>query len=119
MKFPARTGIFATRTGAVAVAVAMAAAVLPASGGSTIRPVSSVSVSVPAGGAQAVFNRMTEAQRIGQLFMVGAAATGAGQSTLTAIGVYHVGNVILTGRSSLGVTATRSVVDGLQKRATA
>jgi beta-glucosidase-like glycosyl hydrolase len=74
---------------------------------------------VPAAGAQAVFSRMTEAQRIGQLFMVGGAATGPGSATLSAISTYHVGNVILTGRSSLGVPATRSITNRLQARATA
>jgi beta-glucosidase-like glycosyl hydrolase len=72
---------------------------------------------VPAGGAQAIFNRMTQAQRIGQLFMVGGAATGVSSATLSAISSYHVGNVILTGRSALGVSATRTITDGLQARA--
>jgi len=64
-----------------------------------------------------VFNRMTEAQRIGQLFMVGGPATGVGSATLSAISSYHVGNVILTGRSSAGVSATRAITNGLQARA--
>jgi|GEM_PF-321425 len=97
------------RRGVLAMlAVTLCATLLPGAGGSA---------SVPAGGALAVFNRMTEAQRIGQLFMVGGTATGVGSATLTAISSYHVGNVILTGRSSLGVTATRSVTQGLQARA--
>ena len=41
-----------------------------------------------------------------------------GAATRSAISDYHVGNVILTGRSSLGVSATRSVTNGLQARAT-
>ncbi len=73
---------------------------------------------VPAGGAQVVFASMSPAQRIGQLFMVGGAATGVGSATLAAITDYHVGNVILTGRSSAGVTATRSISDAVQNRAT-
>src|SRR3954451_17590858 len=63
--------------------------------------------------AHVIFGRMTEAQRIGQLFMVGAAATGVSDATRAAITTYHVGNVILPGRSSLGVSATRSITDGL------
>ena len=74
--------------------------------------------SPPGGGAQGVFDRMSEAERIGQLFMVGGAASGAATATLSAISSYHVGNVILTGRSAAGVTATRSITDGLQARAT-
>ncbi len=74
-------------------------------------------VSGPAGGARIVFNRMSEAQRIGQLFMVGGAASGVSAATLTAISSYHVGNVILTGRSAAGVSATESVTETLQARA--
>ena len=73
----------------------------------------------PTGGAQVVFDRMSEAQRIGQLFMVGGAATGVGSATAARRSrPYHVGNVILTGRSSAGVSATRAVTTGLQARAT-
>ncbi|HEV2886301.1 MAG TPA: glycoside hydrolase family 3 N-terminal domain-containing protein [Jatrophihabitans sp.] len=97
-----------TRQLGLVLGVAVVAAMLPAVS----------SASVPTGGAQAVFNRMTQAQRIGQLFMVGGAATGVGSATLSAISTYHVGNVILTGRSGLGVSATRSVTNGLQARAT-
>jgi len=83
----------------------------------SVLPAPAASAGAPAGGAQAVFNRMTQAQRIGQLFMVGGAATGVGPATLSAISTYHVGNVILTGRSSRGVSATRAVTTGLQARA--
>ncbi|MCU1656438.1 MAG: glycoside hydrolase, family 3 domain protein, partial [Pseudonocardiales bacterium] len=84
----------------------------------TVSPMAGSSVTAPAGGAQVVFNRMSEAQRIGQLFMVGGAATGVSSSTLSAISSYHVGNVILTGRSAAGVSATRSITNGLQAHAT-
>jgi beta-N-acetylhexosaminidase len=83
----------------------------------SVLPAAPASAGAPAGGAQAVFNRMSQAQRIGQLFMVGGAATGVGSATLSAIGSYHVGNVILTGRSARGVSATRAVTNGLQARA--
>lgn len=73
---------------------------------------------VPAGGAWATFYRMTTAQRVGQLFMVGGAATGPGTATYSAISSYHVGSVMLTGRSSLSSSATLSVTRGLQGRAT-
>ncbi|HEX8093263.1 glycoside hydrolase family 3 N-terminal domain-containing protein [Jatrophihabitans sp.] len=81
-------------------------------------PVMPAPTMVPAPGAQALFTAMTEAQRIGQLFMVGAAATGPSSAALSAITNYHVGNVILTGRSGRGVAATRAVADRLQARAT-
>jgi beta-N-acetylhexosaminidase len=73
---------------------------------------------VPAGGAWAVFYRMTTAQRVGQLFMVGGAATGPATSTYSAISTYHVGSVMLTGRSTLGTSATLSVTRSLQAKAT-
>lgn len=61
---------------------------------------------------------MSEAERVGQLFMVGTPATGASASILSAISDEHIGNVILTGRSSRGVSATAGVVADLQAKAT-
>jgi beta-N-acetylhexosaminidase len=63
----------------------------------------------PAATATAVYDRMTQAQRIGQLFMVGGAATGPGSATTTAISRYHVGNLILTGRTTAGANAVRAI----------
>ena len=62
--------------------------------------------------------RLTLPQRVGQLFMVGTPATGASAATLRAISRYHVGNVILTGRSSAGVKATARVTAALRGRVT-
>ena len=59
--------------------------------------------------AQNVFNRMTQAQRIGQLFMVGGPATGLTSATTSAISRYHVGNLILTGRATAGAPPVRSL----------
>jgi beta-glucosidase-like glycosyl hydrolase len=50
--------------------------------------------------------------------MVGTPATSASDQTLRAITRYHVGNVMLTGRSTAGVTATARVSAALQRRAT-
>lgn len=58
--------------------------------------------------------RLSPAQKVGQLFMTGADATGAQASAYTAISTYHVGNVMLTGRSSAGVDATRTLVRSLR-----
>jgi beta-N-acetylhexosaminidase len=63
----------------------------------------------PAATATGVYNRMTQAQRIGQLFMVGGAVTGPGSATTTAITRYHVGNLILTGRTTVGANAVRAI----------
>jgi len=61
---------------------------------------------------------MSQQQRVGQLIMVGAKATGASSSTLSAISNHHVGNVILTGRSTLGIASTTRVVARLRARTT-
>jgi beta-N-acetylhexosaminidase len=69
-------------------------------------------------GAEGVLARMTRDQRIGQLFMVGTPATGADPATLAQITTYHVGNVMLRGRSSAGVAATATVSAALRRRVT-
>ncbi|HEY5248648.1 MAG TPA: glycoside hydrolase family 3 N-terminal domain-containing protein [Dermatophilaceae bacterium] len=61
---------------------------------------------------------MSLAQRVGQLIMVGAEATGASSTTLSAITDYHVGNVMLSGRSHLGVAATTDISARLRAQAT-
>lgn len=66
----------------------------------------------------AILARMSLAQRVGQLFMVGGDANGVPAVTRRAIRTYHVGNVMLTGRSSRGVAATARIAAGLQKLAT-
>lgn len=66
--------------------------------------------------AAAALRRLTLAQRVGQLFMVGVVATGVGASTLSAVSRRHVGNVMLTGRSTAGVTRTRQVVDRVRRQ---
>lgn len=81
------------------------------------RPRAPYAVGAGAGPAT-VLAAMTEAQRVGQLFMVGGAATGVSAATVGAVQTYHVGSVILTGRSSAGTAAVRAVTDGLQSLAT-
>ena len=68
--------------------------------------------------ATSVLADMSLAQRVGQLFMVGTPATSASSQTLTAISRYHVGNVMLTGRSYAGTRATARVAAAVQARAT-
>jgi beta-N-acetylhexosaminidase len=68
--------------------------------------------------AQAAYNRLSDAQRIGQLFMVGTPATGLSSAAATAIGTYHVGNVILTGRSTAGAAPIRALTARLDRLAT-
>ena len=61
---------------------------------------------------------MTLEQRVGQLLMVGGAATGVGRATRRAVTDRHVGNVMLTGRSAAGVAATARVSAGVRALAT-
>jgi len=68
--------------------------------------------------AQTVLSRMSLAQRVGQLFMVGTLATSASATTLDQIGRYHVGNVMLTGRSFDGTGTPARVAAAMQARAT-
>ena len=68
--------------------------------------------------ASRVLASMTQAQRVGQLFMVGTPAASVSSQTVTDIQTYHVGNVMLTGRSTAGVAATAAVSASLQSKAT-
>ncbi|MEO6529381.1 MAG: glycoside hydrolase family 3 N-terminal domain-containing protein [Specibacter sp.] len=63
--------------------------------------------------------QMTMQQRVGQLFMVAAGATGAGTATMNVLRNYHVGNVYLAGRSYAGINATAAVVATMTKTVTA
>ena len=66
-------------------------------------------LATPSVTATAVYDRMTPAQRIGQLFMVGGAVTGPGSATTAAISTYHAGNLILTGRATAGAPTARAI----------
>ena len=120
-----RTTMVTTLASAVALlpcaAQAGAATVgLPAQAGPATGQLQVQAASVPtrSAPAQEVFARMSAAQRVGQLFMVGTPATGVSPAVASAISRQHVGSVILTGRSTAGVTATRAVTSSLQSRAT-
>lgn len=69
--------------------------------------------------ARQVLATMTLPQRLGQLFVAGTSSTAVSPATATAISGYHVGNVILMGRSDLGTAGTAQVTAALQARATA
>lgn len=106
-----------------ALAVAVAAAVLAGTGVAATRadpsPPRSAPAPAPETGAAAVLDGLTLPQRVGQILMVGGPAVGVGRATTEAIGRYHVGNVILTGRSHRGVAATAGVTRGLRRLTTA
>ena len=60
---------------------------------------------------------MPEAERVGQLFMVGAASTGTDQAAITAITRYHAGSVILMGQDATSIARTADAMAGLQRHA--
>lgn len=72
----------------------------------------------PAQQAQAVYDRMTQAQRIGQLFMVGTSVNALDAATRTAVTTYHVGNVVLTGRTTSGAAPVRALTARIDALAT-
>ncbi len=67
--------------------------------------------------AESTLARMTRPQVVGQVFMVGTPATAAGAATRAQIGRYHVGNVMLTGRSYAGTRAPARVAASMQSAA--
>jgi beta-N-acetylhexosaminidase len=69
--------------------------------------------------AQAVYDRMTQAHRIGQLFMVGTSVQGLGSATAAAVRTYHVGNLVLTGRTTSGAAPVRALAARLDALTTA
>jgi beta-N-acetylhexosaminidase len=68
----------------------------------------------PPAPAQVALDRMTLAQQVGQLFMVGTPADEVDGRTRSQIHRFHVGNVMLTGRSYDGVRAPAQVSRTMQ-----
>ncbi len=60
---------------------------------------------------------MSQAQRIGQLFLLGLADNLLGAAELSAIRNEHVGSVWFTTRTSIGVAGVRAVTDAVQAEA--
>jgi beta-N-acetylhexosaminidase len=102
----------------LAVAVASALVVGGVLPGPGMAPVPAAAADPPAAAdcAAAVVSAMTLEQRVGQLFVAGVDATGPTAHQLAQVTSRHLGGVMLTGRSSAGVAATRSLTDGLRAR---
>ncbi|MDX6205558.1 MAG: beta-N-acetylhexosaminidase [Frankiales bacterium] len=100
-----------------AVATAADPGALPGPSQDSVQaPLAATLVAVaPSSGAVAALARMSLPQRVGQLFMVGTPATLLSVDVVHAVQVDHVGNVMLTGRSTGGVAATAKVSARLQK----
>ncbi|MFK0150627.1 glycoside hydrolase family 3 N-terminal domain-containing protein [Streptomyces sp. NPDC090499] len=114
----ARGGPAARRTtvGLVTAALAAGVCTVPAADAAG-RPVSAASAVSAASCADTVYAKMTQAQRVGQLFMGGVNATRPSATDLKTLRTYHVGSVMLTGRSTAGTAATRKVVDAFRTQA--
>jgi beta-N-acetylhexosaminidase len=69
--------------------------------------------------AATVYDRMTEAQRAGQLFLVGLTADQLDQATAAAIQSDHFGSVLFGTTSYAGVAGTRAVTNAVQSLASA
>jgi beta-N-acetylhexosaminidase len=67
----------------------------------------------PASCPQRVFNSMTEAQRVGQLFLVGVPSDAATAQVVAAVDDYHFGSVLLT-KTSASVSALAGDTAGIQ-----
>lgn len=79
-------------------------------------PIVAVPATAQAGGctAAAVVSRMTLAQQVGQLFMVGNPVGSVSATTRRQVASYHVGNVMLTGRSHASLGSVAAVDRSLQ-----
>ncbi|MFJ8487004.1 glycoside hydrolase family 3 N-terminal domain-containing protein [Streptomyces sp. NPDC094038] len=102
-----------TSVGLVTTVLAAGVCTVPAAG-ATDHPLSTVSA---ASCADTVYAKMTQAQRVGQLFMGGVNAARPSTADLQTLRTYHVGSVMLTGRGTAGTTATRKVVDAFRTQA--
>jgi beta-N-acetylhexosaminidase len=68
--------------------------------------------------AQRVYARLTESQRVGQLFLAGLAVDAAGPVTEAALARYHFGSLLLATDTSEGVAAVSAATAHIQKLAT-
>jgi beta-N-acetylhexosaminidase len=69
--------------------------------------------------AERVLADMTLAQRVGQLFMVGTPADEVDRATKAQIGRFHIGNVMLTGRSHGGIKSPARVSRAMRSQVSA
>jgi beta-N-acetylhexosaminidase len=65
-----------------------------------------------------VYGQLTEAQRVGQLFLVGLPADAAGPVTTAALRAYHFGSLLLASPAAAGVTALAGATARTQSLAT-
>jgi beta-N-acetylhexosaminidase len=111
------TGTAATPSASVAVPSSSAAA--SPDGTSAGKPASTLSPSSPSSPScpASVFSSMTEAQRVGQLFLVGVPSNAATSQVVAAVDAYHLGSVLLA-KTSASVAALAGDTAGIQALAT-
>ena len=80
-------------------------------------PAAAASPSAPASCVQRVFGAMTEAQRVGQLFLVGVQSNAATSDVVAVVDQYHFGSVLLA-KTSASVSSLVSGARGIQALAT-
>lgn len=98
----------------VTIPAAQAHAPVPTSGASPQQVLEATVLHRAPTPAQQALRRMSLPQRVGQLFMVGTPADQVDPTTREQIGAFHVGNVMLTGRSYGGVRAPARVSRTMQ-----
>lgn len=64
------------------------------------------------------FASLTDAQRIGQLFMIGLIKDRLDATEIAAIAAYHFGSVAFTAHTTIGVAGVRAITDAVQAQAT-
>ena len=99
-----------------AISVPSASAVaVGTSGAAGLRATATTTISP----AQKAFDAMTDAQRVGQLLMIGCSSTTVSSGCLSAITTRHIGAVILDGNSHLSIAQEHAITAALQRRAPA
>ncbi len=111
---PGRTAACACALGLIVAAVGTSAAAEPTAAGRAA-PVAAATTSR----AQQVYAAMTDAERVGQLLMIGCSSTAASPDCVSAITAQHVGSVILDGTSHLTPKQEHAVTAALQRHAPA
>jgi beta-N-acetylhexosaminidase len=96
-------------------ALASTASVSPDSSASS----AALTTTVTPSPADKAFAAMTDAQRVGQLFMVGCPSMSVSTDCLNTIKADHIGSVILDGNSTLSITQEKAITAALQRVAPA
>ena len=81
-------------------------------------PSLSTATPTPASCAARTFASLTEAQRIGQLFIIGLIKNRLDASERAGVAEYHFGSMTFTTQTSVGVAAIRALTDDVQAQAT-